>query len=130
MVNKMQNPKSIEPGCVAVITRSRSVPANVGRSVTVIRGLAPNHHIGWRGFNVLNMSTEYAWIVEADGIVAQTQAGWFILTGWSLVENSALRRIDDYLPDSDDLELYNRQGQLEKNAQCQEKRLKFSTRAL
>lgn len=125
----MQNPKSIEPGCIAVITRSRTVPANIGRSVTVIRGLAPDHHIGWAGFTVLNTSNEYCWLVEAEGIVAQTQSGRFILTGWTLVENSALRRIDDYLPDSDDLELYNRQGQLEKNSQCQEKRLKFSTHA-
>lgn len=129
MVNKMQNPKSIEPGCVAVIVRSASVPANVGRSVTVIRGIAPGHQIGWGGYTVLNTSNEYAWLIEAAGIVTRTLSGRFILTGWSLVENSSLRRIDDYQPGSDDLELYNRQGQLEKYSQCQEKRLKFSTRA-
>lgn len=114
---------------MAVIIRSASVPANIGRCVTVIRGVAPGHQIGWDGFTVLNTSGEYAWLVEAAGIVARTLSGRFILKGWSLLENSALRRIDDYQPDSDDLELYNRQGQLEKYPQCQEKQLKFSIRA-
>lgn len=125
----MQKPKPIEPGCVAVIVRCSRAPANVGKTVQVIRGVAPGHHIGYRGYPVTNTHREFCWVIESADLLSLTGDGQLIRMSWALLPGSSLRRIDDYEPEADDLELYDRHGQLENNSQCQKKVSKFTTRA-
>lgn len=121
--------KQIEPGCLALIVGGVSASNNLGRTVKVVRGLAPGHMIGYDGYHVENTSNIFSWVVEADGLMARRADGIMVELTWALYRQNHLRRIDDFNPEADDLELYNQQGQLEKPSQCPKKQSKFSTRA-
>lgn len=125
----MQTPKPIEPGCIAVIVKCSRAPTNVGKTVQVIRGVAPGHHIGYGGYPVTNTDPEFCWVVEAGDLLSLRGDGQLTRMGWALIPGSSLRRIDDYEPEADDLELYDRHGQLENKSQCQNTVSKFTTRA-
>lgn len=121
--------KRIETGCLAVIIGARHVPANIGKTVTVSKFVAPGEVLRHQGYVTHNNSNGPAWLVESEGVMALKDNSQLDRIGWALIAEYNLRRIDDYKPDADDLALYNRHGKLESSNPCQTKQSRFTTRA-
>lgn len=125
----MQTPKPIEPGCLVVIVGAERVTVNIGKTAQVIKFVPPGAIIEYRGYVTQNDTTGPGWIVESGDIMALKNMQELTRIGWALIAAHNLRRIDDYEPEADDLELYDRHGQLENKSQCQNTVSKFTTRA-